>query len=129
MVFPKANLEEAVAKIVDSGAVEIRDIDGGEKPFVYSSGNCGPGYLQVKGLVGQPEILMFLVAQLAYEVTEKANFDFINGNATGGMIFGWQLRNFVSELTNRSFPFTYLRESRKEGGRGELITGVENNPL
>ena len=28
MVFPKANLEEAVAKIVDSGAVEIRDIDG-----------------------------------------------------------------------------------------------------
>jgi len=129
MIPKRASLEDSVYRIAESGAVEIRDVDGGAKPFVYSSGNRGPGYLQIKGLVGQPETLTFLVAQLAYVVAEKAKFDFINGNATGGMIPGWQLRNFVSELMGKEVPFTYLRESRKEGGRGELITGIENNPL
>lgn len=129
MIPKRAGLDESVMRIVKAGAVEIRDVDGGAKPFVYSSGNRGPGYLQIKGLVGQPETLLFLISQLAYGVVEKAEFDFINGNATGGMIPGWQLRTFVSELLEKEVPFTYLRESRKEGGRGELITGIENNPL
>lgn len=129
MIPQRASLDESVLRIVKAGAVEIRDVDGGAKPFVYSSGNRGPGYLQIKGLVGQPETLLFLLSQLAYEVVEKAHFEFINGNATGGMIPGWQLRNFVSELRGKEVPFVYLRESRKEGGRGELITGIENNPL
>jgi len=124
----KATLGEIAKTIINSGAVEIRDVDGGGEPFVYTTGNRGPGYLMIKGLVGQPTVLKFLTSQLAYKVIDEAEFDFIEGNATGGMIPGWQLRNDVSELLGREVPFCYLRGSRKEGGHGELITGDRNNP-
>lgn len=124
-----ASLEEVTAKIVGAGAVSIRDVDSKEEPFVYSTGNRGPGYVMVKGLVGQPEVLLFLTRNLAYKVIEQAEFEFIEGNATGGMIPGWQLRNDVSDILGRQIPFCYLRGSRKEGGHGELITGNSNNPL
>jgi len=122
-------LGEVAKKIVNAGAAEVRDVDGGEEPFVYTTGNRGPGYLMIKGLVGQPTVLKFLTGQLAHRVVDEAEFDFIEGNATGGMIPGWQLRNDVSELLGREVPFCYLRGSRKEGGHGELITGDRNNPL
>lgn len=125
----RASLEEVAKRIIDSGAVEIKDVDGGEEPFVYTTGNRGPGYLMIKGLVGQPAVLKFLTKELAYKVVDEAEFDFIEGNATGGMIPGWQLRNDVSDILGREIPFCYLRGSRKEGGHGELITGDRNNPL
>lgn len=124
-----ARLEEIASRIVDSGAVSIRDVDNCDEPFVYSTGNRGPGYLMIKGLVGQPEVLKFLTKNLAYKVIDQARFDFIEGNATGGMIPGWQLRNDVSDILEKEMPFCYLRGSRKEGGHGELITGNDNNPL
>ena len=123
------SLEEISKQIINSGAIEIRDVDKGQDPFVYSTGNRGPGYLMIKGLVGQPSILKFLIGQLAHRVVDEAEFDFIEGNATGGMIPGWQLRDDVSDLLGREIPFCYLRGSRKEGGHGELITGDRNNPL
>lgn len=124
-----ASLEEIAIKIIDSGAVVVRDVDSGEEPFVYSAGNRGPGYLMIKGLVGQPKTLKFLTINLAHKVIDEAKFDFIEGNATGGMIPGWQLRNDVSDILGREIPFCYLRGSRKEWGYGELITGNQNNPL
>ena len=124
-----ASLEEIASKIINAGAVSIRNVDNGDQPFVYSTGNRGPGYLMVKGLVGQPEVLKFLTKNLACKVIDEAEFDFIEGNATGGMIPGWQLRNDVSKILGREIPFCYLRGSRKEGGHGELITGNDNNPL
>ncbi len=125
----KEGLEEIAKTIINSGACEIKDIDGGQEPFIYTTGNRGPGYLMIKGLVGQPAVLKFLTKQLAYKVVDEAEFDFIEGNATGGMIPGWQLRNDVSEILGKEIPFCYLRGSRKEGGHGELITGDRNNPL
>lgn len=83
----------------------------------------------IKGLVGQPEVLKFLTRDLAHKVIEEAEFDFIEGNATGGMVPGWQLRNDISDILGREIPFCYLRGSRKEGGHGELITGDKNNSL
>lgn len=129
--FEKASLEEIAQRILLSGAVEVRDVDGGAEPFIYSTGNRGPGYVMIKGLVGQPETLIFLCRQLAWIVIEKAKFNFIEGNATGGMVPAWQLRNEVYDLLGRTtpVPYAYLREARKEGGHGELITGIGNNPL
>jgi len=121
--------EEIAIRILDSGAVDVRDVDGGEPPFIYSTGNRGPGYIMIKGLVGQPGVLKFLTKNLARRVVDEAEFDFIEGNATGGMIPGWQLANDVSEILGREVPYCYLRGSRKEGGHGELITGNDNNPL
>lgn len=129
VVAKEASLEEVTVKIMDSGQVEVRDVDGGQEPFVYSTGNRGPGYLMIKALVAQPETFIFLINQLAHKVVKQAKFDFIEGNATGGMIPGWELRNHVSEILGRQVPYTYLREARKEGGHGELITGIQNNEL
>ncbi len=124
------NLEEIAKKIINAGAVSIRDIDNSEEPFVYSTGNRGPGYVMIKGLVGQPNVLMFLTKNLAHKIIEeKVKFDFIEGNATGGMIPAWQLSRDLSEILKKEIPCPYLRESRKEGGHGELITGDKNNPL
>ena len=121
--------DEVASAIINAGAISIRDVDSGELPFVYSTGNRGPGYLMIKGLVGQPAVLKKLTKSLAYKVIQEAEFDFIEGNATGGMIPGWQLRNDVSGMLGKEIPYCYLRGSRKEGGHGELITGNQNNPL
>ena len=109
--------------------MDIRDVSGGEEPFVYSSGNRGPGYVMVKGFVGQPSVLTYLTTQLASKLAENINFDFIAGNATGGMIPGWQLRNDLKKLTGIEFPYVYVRETRKVGGHKEQVTGDMNNPL
>jgi orotate phosphoribosyltransferase len=55
-------------------------------------------------------------------------FDFIAGNATGGMTPGYQLREDLQKLTGREIPYVYVRGSRKPGGHQELVTGVEGNP-
>jgi len=109
--------------------LDIRDVGGGEEPFVYSSGNRGPGYVMIKGLVGQPPVLNYLTTQLALKLAEDINFDFIAGNATGGMVPGWQLRNDLEKLTGIEFPYVYVRETRKVGGHKEQVTGDMNNPL
>ncbi len=129
-----ASLEEISKQIIDSGAVEVRDVDNGQELFVYSTGNRGPGYLMIKGLVGQRKVMKFLTHQLSHKVAPLygKEFDFIEGNATGGMVPAWQLTDDVEKvlgLESGEIPYTYLRGSRKEGGHGELITGDQNNPL
>lgn len=126
----RASLEEIGLRIVDAGGLEIRDVDSGEEqPFDYSSANKGPGYVMIKGLVGQPHVLQFLTGQLALKIVENMNFDFIAGNATGGMVPGWQLRNDLEGLTGKEIPYVYVRETRKIGGHQEYVTGNMNNPL
>ena len=110
----RAGLEEIATKIIESGQVQIRDVDRGEKPFDYTSGNRGPGYLQIKGLVGQPDTFVFLIRQLAHKVIREAKFDFVNGNVTGGAIPGWELSRQVSDILGETIPNTYLRGSKKQ---------------
>jgi len=128
MTNQKTNLNEIAKKIIDARAIEIKNVDSGEKPFVYTTGNRGPGYVNIKDLVGQPKTLKFLTKKLAHKIVDKTEFDFIQGNATGGMIPAWQLRNDISEILGKEIPFCYLRTSRKNA-YGELITGNKNNLL
>ena len=65
-------IREVAKQIINSGAVSVRDVDSGEEPFVYSTGNRGPGYLMVKGIVGQPSTLKYLTWHLAQKVVEEA---------------------------------------------------------
>jgi orotate phosphoribosyltransferase len=125
MVRPTRELAE---EILSHGSVVVRDVDAGEEPFVYSTGNRGPGYVQIKGLVGRPQLVQDLAEALAAKVAERCKIDFVNGNATGGMIPGWELRRALSARLGHSLPFTYLRGARKPGGHGELITGLRANP-
>tara|TARA_Y100000310_G_scaffold342898_1_gene448137 strand:+ start:4330 stop:5169 length:840 start_codon:yes stop_codon:yes gene_type:complete len=130
----RAELDEIADKIFRSHQVEVRDVEAGEEPFVYSTGNRGPGYLMIKGLVGQRKVLKFLTMQLALRVAELygKEFDFVEGNATGGMIPAWQLTDDIEKVLDMeegSIPFAYLCGSRKRGGHGEHLTGDRNNDL
>ena len=122
--------EEAVcAEMLNAGTVDIRDVDGGEEPFLYSSGNFGPGYVMVKGLVARQDIFKPLVEQLALKLVERGvEFDNIAGNATGGMIPAYQCREDYQNISGQEVGFVYIRGSRKEGGHRELVTGLEHIP-
>ncbi len=117
-----AKLEEIAIGILNTNNVNIRDVGGKVKPFPYTTGNQGPIYLGIKALVGFPGILKILTRELASEIHSRGiNFDFIVGNALGGMVPGWQIRDDLSLLYGREFPFCYRSKE------GEL-TGNENNP-
>ena len=100
------------------GAVEIRDVDGGEEPFLYSSGNWGPGYISIKGLVSQGKLIRDLTCALGERLAAEASPDFVAANVSGGMIPGWILAEYLR------IPYVYVRETRKEGGQKEHITGI-----
>ena len=84
----------------------------------------------IKGLCGQPTVMHFLINALADKVCSICpHIDYIDGNVTGGVVTGWELRNKVSEKLGKNIPFVYLRGARKRGGHDELITGIHNNSL
>lgn len=121
-------LRQLVQSMVDIGAIAIRDVDGGETPFEYSSGNFGPGYVMVKGLVTQKPLLEAMVYHLAYRVVDVfPEVEYVAGNATGGMIPAWIMAEALTTLLNRRVEYFYVRNTRKIGGHGELITGDNLN--
>ncbi len=126
----KISQEDLAVLIVRTGRLDIRDVDGkGEEPFLYSSMNSGPGYLNIKGACGLDEVFEPLCQQSALSILEQeAQFDFVAGNATGGMIPAYRVKQLLSEYTGRSIPYAYLRSTRKLGGHGEYTTGTSNNP-
>ena len=79
-----AGLDEIATVINEAGAFEVRDVDGGDLPFDYSSANRGPGYLNIKGMCGQPARFEFLAENLSKKIFNEIQagsvekFDFIN---------------------------------------------------
>jgi len=121
-------IKKAIKMILKAGALTIRDVDGGESPFLYASG-WGPGYIMIKGLVGRKKIIKSLIKELAELVRLKApDVNFIAGNVTGGLVPGWILSEYLEPLLNDTIPFVYVRDAKKKGGHKELITGIANNP-
>lgn len=121
--------------IFETGGVEIRDVDAGELPFLYSSGNHGPGYVDIKGRVGFQYCFGGMV-ELLYETLMKhqIRWDVTVGMMTGGALPAFRLTQLVWEYNwDKSILVTdpvyiYQRGSRKVGGHQELDTGVRNNP-
>lgn len=109
---------------------EVKNLPPEKQPFLYASGNWGPGYVTVKGQVGRQSLITMLCKYLAVEIAERwpIDVDFIAGNVTGGVVPGWVVSRELSELLGRTIPFVYIRELRKTGGHKELITGISNNP-
>lgn len=124
---PITDSELNIAKlIINNGAISVRNDNEG--PFVYSSGNRGPGYIMIKGLVGYPDVCQTLVSHLVDKFKDQLeDIDFVDGNVTGGMIYGWEIARKLSDVRKKTVPYVYLRGSRKEGGHNELITGDMNN--
>ncbi len=120
---------QVMRAIIQSGGIEIRDVDGGEEPFVYSSKNRGPGYVDIKGRVGFNKVFDPMVDLLADTlVADKVDFDMIVGMMTGGALPGYRLKQLIQEHIGRPIVYVYQRGARKVGGHGELDTGDRNNP-
>ena len=112
-------MKDICSSILNAGALEIRDIAAGQKPFLYSSGLWGPGYVMVKGLVSRSGLIKSLCEELALKVMRLTGGpDFVAGNVTGGMIPGWLVSDYLY------VPFVYIRDSRKKGGHKEQVTGL-----
>lgn len=125
----KVSQEDLATIIVKSGRLDIHDVDGGEEPFLYSSGNYGPGYLDIKGACGIDDVFETFTEQSALTLLEQeAKFDFIAGNATGGMIPAFRVKQLIAEWAGKRVPYVYLRNTRKLGGQQEYATGIDRNP-
>ncbi len=122
-------VELLILDVLRAGAVDIRNIDAGEEPFLYASGNWGPGYVSIKNLIGRKMLIKALVKALAEKVAEKyPEVQFVAGNVTGGLVPGWIVSEEVQRILDRVLPFVYVRDARKKGGQKELVTGLTNNP-
>lgn len=122
--------DEVCRALLNAGALTIRDVDSGEEPFVYSSGQRGPGYVMIKALVARQDIFRPLADSLAAKLRDEGiRFDHIAGNATGGMIPAYAVREAFQRQTGRhDIEYVYVRGSRKPGGFGELVTGLQHIP-
>lgn len=138
----KEKMEETGLMVLEAKAVDIRNVPLkvtneeveklplGNQPFLYASGNWGPGYVMIKGLVGRKKIIKSLTQQLARKIAEEQvlRVGFVAGNVSGGVIPAWLLSEELETLLGRTVPFVYIREARKKGGQKELVTGIANNP-
>ena len=105
----------SVEAILRANAMEIRDVDGGEKPFLYASGWSGPGYILIKAMVSQ-DFFRRLVLLLSIKLAPKATrATFVAGNVTGGVIPGWLLSQYLELLLNRDVNFLYVKGTRFRG--------------
>lgn len=119
--------ERIIVRLLEAGAMEIRDVDAGEEAFLYSTGNWGPSYIMMKGMVVWKKIIKPLTFQLAVKVAERfPDVHFVAGNVTGGMTPGWIMSDALELLLGREIPYVYVRDTRKLGGQKELITGIDD---
>ncbi len=122
--------EELSLLILNSGAVTIKDVDGGEQAYKYTSGHFGPGYIDIKGTVGKEDIFKILAKQSALKlIEEQTPFDFIAAIATGGMTPGYQVREYYEEMTGKKIPYIYLKDLKDKGVDANYSVGLRGNPL
>jgi hypothetical protein len=115
-------IEQLMLSILKAGALSIRDVDGilgdKEEPYLYSSGWKGPGYAQIKGLVGWESIMKSACILLGLLVATRApGIQATAGNVTGGMVPTWEMREYLSTILAKRIPFVYVRDTRRRQQR------------
>lgn len=111
--------------------ISIRNVKAGQEPFLYSTKNMGPGYVDIKGSVGfdayfSPMIELLVDVLIEHGVTD---IELIVGMMTGGAMPGYRLKQLLEKRLGRRIRYVYQRGARKEGGHGELDTGDRDNPF
>ena len=82
--------------IYEFGRIEIRDVDGGEESFLYSTKSRGPGYVDIKGGIGIDEFFEPAVELLADVVTrDHIPVDMIVGMMSGGALPAYRLKQHL----------------------------------
>lgn len=122
--------EEFKHKLWQYNRVEIRDVQNGEEPFLYSTLNRGPGYTDIKGSVGIDDLFELALELLAIRLILDGvdDIELIVGMMTGGSLPGYRLKQLLTERYGRIVRYIYQRGSRKPGGHRELDTGDRKNP-
>ncbi|MBU3913877.1 MAG: hypothetical protein KKE50_07355 [Nanoarchaeota archaeon] len=105
---------------------EIDQLPLKNRPFLYASGNWGPGYGMVKALASRKEAIETTVGELANKVANKSReINFVAGNVTGGVIPGWVLSNKLEKIIGKLVEFVYVGGSRTGSGKDASIITVD----
>ncbi|MBP7134208.1 hypothetical protein KBA73_03250 [Patescibacteria group bacterium] len=111
--------------LLEVGAMRICDVGAGEAPFPYTSGNVGPLFVNVKGLVSHTLLRDSLVSRLAVIMCNASiDVDFVAANVAGGVPFGLLLHQELSRRLGRDIPFIYIRPETQKHGLRERVVGV-----
>ncbi len=112
----RIEVEEEVAEILLQSAVAINS----KELFTYTSGIRSPIYCDLRVLIDSPEQRSRIVDLLCEEIAKNCNteeFDVVAGVATSGVPWAAWL---AEQLDKR---MAYVRESRKEHGKGQKVEG------
>lgn len=134
--------KEIARLIVNANAIEVREVPErvtneevanlpqNIAPFLYASGNWGPGYVSVKGMVSRIGEMDAMINTLGTHVRSVHNqpIDFIAGNLTGGIIPGWMLSEYLSLIYSSPVGFALAYGSRK-GEEKAKIVGIDKRIL
>lgn len=122
----KLKIQECARLILSSDVLQIRDVDAGEELFFYTSGHQGPGYVSIKDLVGKTVVMKHLMKRLAEKfINVNRHVNFVAGNATGGIVPGWLMRDLLEKMTGRIVPFVYVKDKKDSKADKEII-GISN---
>lgn len=106
-----ADREALMREVLDARVISIRDVDRGDQAFRFTSRRYSPGYVSMKGVVGEPSLMSRLVGALTSRLAGLGAIDFVAGNATGGIIPAWEVCHY---FRNRGTPsdvkYVYIRD-------------------
>ncbi len=115
--------------LLEAGAMRICNVAAGESPFPYTSGNVGPLFVNVKGLVSNTRLRDSLVSRLAVLLCNNTGVavDFIAANVSGGVPPGLLLHQELSRRCGRDIPFVYIRPEAQKHGLKERVVGLDSS--
>ncbi|ABP51244.1 MAG: orotate phosphoribosyltransferase [Pyrobaculum sp.] len=100
-----------IQRLLEVGVVKFGD-------FVLSSGLKSPFYIDLRAVLGHPDLFQWVVSQYLSTLS-KLEYDVILGVATGGIPYA----SVLGYLLQR--PFGYVRPEAKGHGAGRQIEGAE----
>lgn len=100
-----------IEKLVELGVVKFGE-------FTLSSGLRSPFYVDLRGVLGHPELLRWVVSRYL-SLLVRLDFDVVAGVATGGIPYA----AILGFLLGR--PLGYVRPEAKGYGTGRQVEGVD----
>ena len=100
-----------IQRLLEAGVVKFGD-------FVLSSGLKSPFYVDLRAVLGHPELFQWVVSQYL-SLLSRLDYDVVLGVATGGIPYASVLGFLLKK------PFGYVRPEAKGHGAGRQIEGAE----